>query len=582
MKRCAIYGRYSSDLQSPTSITDQFRLCEAYAERHGWVVVARFQDAALSGFGVEHRPGYQDLIAAALGAPSSFDVILVEDLSRLTRDMGELLRLYHRLHLKGIELVGVSDGIATSQQGGKVTLAVRGLVNELYLDDLRSKTHRGLEGRVARGLSAGGRLFGYRSISVPGEQQAGKRSVAARFEIDEREAEIVRRIFRDYASGQSMKAIAHQLNVERLPFPAKDTKRGPARRGWAVSTIHTILRNEKYAGDWVWNKTRFLKDPDSGRRRPIPRPQTEWIRQERPKLRIVDEDLWHTVHTRLAEIRSQFGAGPGRPPRNGAKPVYSRHLLSGLLRCVCGARMSAQTAKRRRRGNVYAYGWYRCGFARDKGPTVCTHRTWYRQTRLEEALIAKYREAMTPAMVTTLVNLVNDELEKMTKQQDSRRDAVKTELLRLEREAGNLVRFLAAGGESMSVRDELNTIERSLQALRYELTQGDRVGVSRLRVDPEWVERRLARLDEVLRSGDVREATAEIRKHLDGELIVKPLPSSLGQRRAEITGRVRGDSLLDGQEAVRAVVGCGGPLRTVRKHHPSLSRPSSVVLKTPR
>jgi DNA invertase Pin-like site-specific DNA recombinase len=282
VKRCAIYARYSSDLQSPTSIEDQQRLCRAFAERQGWTVVSVFEDAALSGFGIEHRPGYQQLLTMALSAPATFDVILVEDLSRLTRDMAELLRVTTRLRLKGVELVGVSDGIATGRQGAKMHLAVKGLVNELYLDDLRDKTHRGLSGSVARGLSAGGRLYGYRTVQVPREAKPNDRGAPARFEIDEGEAATVREIFRGCAQGRSMKAIAQDLNQRRIPFPAKDTKWGPARLGWAVSTIRVILRNEKYAGAWVWNKTRFLKDPDSGRRRPVPRPPDEWMRQDRP------------------------------------------------------------------------------------------------------------------------------------------------------------------------------------------------------------------------------------------------------------------------------------------------------------
>jgi DNA invertase Pin-like site-specific DNA recombinase len=247
VSRCAIYARYSSDLQSPASIEDQVRLCRAHAERQGWTVVATFEDAALSGFGIEHRPGYQQLVAAALASPPGFDVILVEDLSRLTRDMAELLRLHHRLRLRGVELVGVSDGIATGRQGGKVQLAVKGLVNELYLDDLRDKTHRGLSGRIARGLSAGGRIFGYRTVPVPSESASPRKTTSARYEIDPAEAVIVRRIFQDYAAGRSLVSMAHQLNVEGVPFPAKDTRRGPARRGWAVSTLGVILENEKYA-----------------------------------------------------------------------------------------------------------------------------------------------------------------------------------------------------------------------------------------------------------------------------------------------------------------------------------------------
>ena len=89
-----------------------------------------------------------------------------------------------------------------------------------------------------------------------------------------------------------MQAIAFALNREGVHFPAQDTQRRPHRRGWAVSSVRVILRNEKYAGVWVWNKRRFIKDPDTGRRRVLPRPAEEWIRQEHPELRIVDPALW--------------------------------------------------------------------------------------------------------------------------------------------------------------------------------------------------------------------------------------------------------------------------------------------------
>jgi DNA invertase Pin-like site-specific DNA recombinase len=151
VKRCAIYARYSSNLQSPTSIEDQQRLCRAFAEQQGWTVVAVFEDAALSGFEIEHRPGYQQLLTMALSSPAAFEVILVEDLSRLTRDMAELLRITTRLRFKGDRASRVSDGIATGRRGAKMQLAVKGLVNELYLDDLRDKAHRGLSGSVTRG-----------------------------------------------------------------------------------------------------------------------------------------------------------------------------------------------------------------------------------------------------------------------------------------------------------------------------------------------------------------------------------------------------------------------------------------------
>jgi site-specific DNA recombinase len=520
-----------------------------------WTVVARFEDAALSGFGVEHRPGYRALVAAALQSPPPFDLILVEDVSRLTRDLSEVLRLYHRLRLKGVDLVGISDGVSTVSQSGKVTLTVKGLVNELYLDDLRAKTHRGLEGRVARGMSAGGRLFGYRTVPVIDEPRAGKRDAPARFAIDDGEAETVRRIFREYAAGRSMKTIAHRLNEEGVPFPAKDTRRGPARRGWAVSTIYTILLNEKYVGAWVWNKTRFLKDRDRGRRRPVPRPRDEWIKQDRPELRIVDDELWRAIQSRLHQIRQGFGR-PGSPPKGGARPMYSRYLLTGLLRCaVCGARMRAQTAVKRKRSNIYRAGWYRCSFAVDKGPAVCGHRVSYRQDRLEGALVAKFRDAMSPPIVEALTRAVNAEVDASTCAHDDRTRELKAEILRLEREAGNLVRFLA-GGESFSVRTELQSIETGLQGLRLELAELEHQPELKLpRASPGWIRARLEHLDGLLRDDALR-ARVEILKHLDGDLTIRPLPGEAKRgalRPFEIRGRIKHDSLL----ALHQEAACG-------------------------
>jgi len=107
-----------------------------------------------------------------------------------------------------------------------------GMAGLLFWD----KTHRGLAGCVTRGLSAGGRIFGYRAVAVEAARRGTKHTAPARFEIHPEEAAIVQRIFRDYAAGHSMQAIAFALNREGVHFPAHETQRGPHRRGWAVST----------------------------------------------------------------------------------------------------------------------------------------------------------------------------------------------------------------------------------------------------------------------------------------------------------------------------------------------------------
>jgi site-specific DNA recombinase len=99
-------------------------------------------------------------------------------------------------------------------------------------------------------------------------------------------------------------SIAHRLNAERVPFPTKATKRGPARKGWSNVTVRFILRNERYTGRVVWNKREFLKDPDSGKRRSVLRPASEWRVEDRPDLRIVPPDLDRTVADRIKMLGS--------------------------------------------------------------------------------------------------------------------------------------------------------------------------------------------------------------------------------------------------------------------------------------
>jgi len=361
----------------------------------------------------------------------------------------------------------------------------------------------------------------------------------------------VQRIFRDYAAGQSMQAIAFALNREGVHFPAQETERGPHRRGWAVSSVRVILRNEKYAGVWVWNKRRFIKDPDTGRRRALPRPVEEWIRQVHAALRVIDADLWQAVQQRLAFVERTYGVGPGRPPRGGAHVAYSPYLLSGVLRCgCCGARMVAQTTTRKKGNDTYRYGVYRCGFAKTKGPAVCTHGTGYRQERLEGAVVAKFREAMTAPMIDALARMVNAQLEAVFQGHDARTAVLAGEMKRLEGQGSHLVRFLATGGDSPAVRAELRAIETTLAGLRAEWATIEKASaLPTPRVHPAWVMTKLQRLDALLRR-DPQRAKVEILKHLDGDLVIVPRSSTTGERRAQISGRAKSDSLLRDQEAV--------------------------------
>jgi site-specific DNA recombinase len=121
--RVAVYARYSSENQREASIEDQTRNCEKCATQEGWSVTHRYQDKAISG-STNARPGYQQLLADAEG--KCFDIVLVDDFSRLSRDQVESEQVRRRMVHWGCRLIGVTDGIDTASKGHKLQAGMKG------------------------------------------------------------------------------------------------------------------------------------------------------------------------------------------------------------------------------------------------------------------------------------------------------------------------------------------------------------------------------------------------------------------------------------------------------------------------
>jgi site-specific DNA recombinase len=140
----AIYARYSSDLQRPASIDDQVRRCSEYVEERGGRVAPElvFSDAAKSGASLL-RNGFEQLMRLVRQRPRGVDAIVVEDMSRVTRDLADASHLFRELRYLDVPLVGVADGVDTSGKEAKVTFTVKSLLSDMYLDGLSDKTRRG-------------------------------------------------------------------------------------------------------------------------------------------------------------------------------------------------------------------------------------------------------------------------------------------------------------------------------------------------------------------------------------------------------------------------------------------------------
>jgi site-specific DNA recombinase len=112
----------------------------------------------------------------------SFDVVIVEALDRLSRDMEDLAGIHKRLSFLGIEIRAVHEGVVNT-----VLVGLRGLVGQLYREDNAHKVRRGQAGRVKQGLAGGGLTYGYAAVSG----KSGERVIV------EAEAQVIRRIFQE-------------------------------------------------------------------------------------------------------------------------------------------------------------------------------------------------------------------------------------------------------------------------------------------------------------------------------------------------------------------------------------------------
>lgn len=542
--RVAIYSRYSSEGQREASIEDQNRNCEAYAKRQGWTITARYADKAISGTQDEKgREGYASMLKAARA--KQFDVLLVDDLSRLSRDSmktEEARRLF--VFLK-IRLIGISDGIDTASKGHKALSGFKGLMNDMFLDDLAEKTHRGLAGQALKGNNCGGRNYGYKH--VPTEHPTEKdeygrpRILAVRREIDPEQARWVKQIFEWFDKGKSPRQIASELNQRKIPSPgASYRRRNPcARYGtWSASVLHGelnratgILANPIYIGKLIWNRRKWVRNPETKRKAPELRPESEWIVTEHPELRIIPQELWDRVQERRKAQKRWTTTRPRSP----------KYLLSSLLKCaVCESNFVMQS--------YYQYG---CAGHKDRGPTVCHNSLRVSRTLAEEKILARLqRDLFTPEGLELFVK----ETTRLLTERSRERQPDPSRLVEVEAEIANIMAAIKAGIITPSTKGALEKAEAERARLQRVFEEApDRV----ITMLPRAKERYQTLIEGIgeLSAKHLPQAREQVRTLL-GDIWLNPSPE--GHLEATLTGRYEGlVMLLNNGKLGLNLRGCG-------------------------
>ena len=417
----------------------------------------------------------------------------------------------------GVRIVTLSEGEISD-----LHIGLKGTMNSLQLKDLAEKVRRGLRGRVEAGKSGGGNSFGYdvvRRFNAGGEPIRGERVV------NQAEAGIVRRIFNEFARGDSPRTIAGRLNAEKIA--------GPSGRSWGASTIHGhrvrgtgILNNDLYIGRVVWNKLRYQKDPATGKRVSRLNPEKDWIVKERPELRIVSNDLWQ-------EVKARQGAFV--PVRGGAIANGKRRpktLFSRLLKCgVCGGGVS-----------LIAPGQFGCQTARNKGPAVCTNGARMAVTDLEETILGALRHHLLadPGLCAEFAAEYARHMNQLRASQDAARAQQRAELAKVTRDLDRLVQALLDGVRGSQVKEKMAELETRKRQLETSLEQGAPAPV---RLHPNMGERyrkQVTGLIDALNQPDRRTEAAELIRALVDHIVFSPEEGSPKRATLDLHGDLAG------------------------------------------
>ncbi len=514
----AIYARYSSDLQDETSIDDQVALSERRAAGNGHSIPEsnRFPDYAKSGASVLLRDGYKAMMKAAYDG--DFTVLYIENVSRLSRNNGDVQKAIEHLTFLDITVIEA----ATNTVLDPMSAAVKGLVAHLTREQTAQMVRRGLDGIVRSGMTAGGRAYGYQSAP----RHAHEKRRGGILLIVESEALIVVEIYERYAAGETPRSIAADLNRRRVKPP-----RGSR---WSASCIHGetargsgILNNELYVGHIVWNKSRMVVNPNTGKRVSRRNDPAEWVRVEAEQLRIVSDLLWDAVVARKGKKREE-------PPQRARA---AKRVLSGLLRCgACGSGMSTKGADKTGRTRLQC--------SRHKESSDCPDPRSYYIDEIEARVLGLLRrELQEPDAIRDFLAAYETEMKRLRMSSTTQRASNEAELARASARATRLNDMLMDGfGDRVRVNDELQILLVRESELKLRLAAMAVPSVVILH--PGARERYLtavARLHETLGSDGETEAAKVVREVIE-TVVLHPAGASRNRHtpspKIEIIGRL--------------------------------------------
>lgn len=321
-RRVAGYARVSTDSDEQfTSYEAQIDYYTQFIKNHAdWQFVEVYTDEGITGTNTKHRDGFNRMVKDALAG--KIDLIVTKSVSRFARNTVDSLVTVRKLKEKGVEVYFEKENIYTFDSKGELLITI---MSSLAQEESRSISENVTWGQRKR--FADGRM------SIAYSQFLGYRKGADGLpEIVPEEADIVRKIYRLFMEGKTVYTIAAQLTSEGILTPTGKSK-------WAISTVESILTNEKYKGDALLQKrftVDFLSKKMKTNEGEVPQ---YYVENSHPA--IIDPAEWDMVQVEFAK-RKQLGG------RYSGNNTFASRLVCGDCGSLYGQKIWHSTDKYRK------------------------------------------------------------------------------------------------------------------------------------------------------------------------------------------------------------------------------------------
>ncbi|MDY5031658.1 MAG: recombinase family protein [Blautia sp.] len=309
--RVAAYCRVSTDSEEQeTSYEAQVSHYTEYIKsKPEWQMVEVYADDGISGTNTAKRDEFNRMIADC--EAGKIDLILTKSISRFSRNTLDCLKYTRKLKALNIAVFFEKENINTMDSKGEVLLTIMASLAQQESESLSANVRMGIQYRNQQG-----------KVQINHNWFLGyTKDAEGNLVIDPEQAEIVRRIYREYLEGASFLQIKRSLEADGIPNGAGHLK-------WHESNIHQILTNEKYIGDALLQKTYTVSVLD--KKRSINNGQRPKYYVEGSHEAIISKDVFMRVQS---EIARRANLNP-----DGKRRVYSsKYALSGMVFCGhCG------------------------------------------------------------------------------------------------------------------------------------------------------------------------------------------------------------------------------------------------------